>query len=298
VIVAGIGLALSAAVANAFAVVFQAAEARHSSICQAARFSLLLELARRPQWLFGTGLLLVVWPLQIAALTFAPITVVQPLMSVSQLALLGIARVRLREQVSRTEVMGVLSIVVGVTSIVVASPHHAILHPQVVRLAIPLAVVGAGALTGFAIGRLRSVALPLVVGAGFGYAWADFANKLLSNALASGEGPLAAGWLMATIAIGSLAFLSENTALQRRAAVTVSPVVGAVQSPLPVLMALASGIERWSAGAQHVVALLAGLGLVATGASVLGRSSAVARLTVGHGQTAQRSMPAPEASPS
>jgi hypothetical protein len=59
--------------------------------------------------------------------------------------------------------------------------------------------------------------------------------------------------------------------------VTVTPLIGAVQQPLPVLMALTAGIEVWNSSALATGALVGGLALVASGAVVLGRSQAVAR---------------------
>ncbi len=277
---AGISLALAASIANAFAVVLQASEARRTSACQAVRFSLLVSLAHRPRWLAGTGLLILVWPLQVLALTFAPITVVQPILAMSQLILLAVAR-RNGEQVGRTEAFAVFAIVGGVIAVVLASPRHAVLHPHPGRVAIPLLVVGVAAIVAFAVGRLHpSAGFSLVVGAGLGYAWADFANKLLSNEISSGRALLAIVWLLATVGFGSLAFLQENSALQQRPAVTVAPVIGAVQTPLPVLMALWAGVEKWSSTPQSVGALVGGLALVAAGAAVLGRSHAVASVAV------------------
>ena len=60
---------------------------------------------------------------------------------------------------------------------------------------------------------------------------------------------------------------------------TVAPVIGAVQDPLPVLMALAGGVEVWGSGAHSVLPLVGGLALVTVGAAVLGRSKAIARVS-------------------
>jgi hypothetical protein len=56
-------------------------------------------------------------------------------------------------------------------------------------------------------------------------------------------------------------------------------VIGAVQDPLPVLMALWSGVESWGAGSQHLAELACGLAIVTVGAATLGRSEAVARVS-------------------
>jgi drug/metabolite transporter (DMT)-like permease len=273
-------VALAAAVANAFAVVFQAAEDRKTPPAQGGRFSLLVLLARRPRWLFGTGLLVVAWPLQILALALAPITVVQPTLSASQLVLLAIARVRLGERVGRIEALGALAIVIGVGLVVAAAPRHSVRDPAAGRVAVPLVVVGIAAIGAYVLFRLRPRArLAVVIGAGLAYAWVDFVNKLLANDISKGDWVLALIWLAATIAVGALAFLEETTALQVRPAVTVSPVIGAVQDPLPVLMALWSGVEVWGSGSHRIAPLVAGLALVTVGAALLGRSKAVARVS-------------------
>ena len=237
-------------------------------------------LARRPRWLLGTGLLVVAWPLQILALALAPITVVQPTLSASQLVLLAIARVRLGERVGRIELLGALAIVVGVVAVVAAAPRHSVRDPAAGRVAVPLVIVGVAAIGAYLLFRLRPRArLAVVIGAGLAYAWVDFVNKLLANDISKGDWALAVVWLAATIAVGALAFLEETTALQVRPAVTVSPVVGAVQDPLPVVMALWSGVEVWGSASHRVAPLVVGLVLVTVGAALLGRSKAVARVS-------------------
>ncbi len=290
-------MALAAAIANAFAVVLQAAEDRQSPAEQGGRFSLLFGLARRPRWLAGVGLVVFAWPLQILALGLAPITVVQPTLASSQLVLVGIARFRLRERIGMLEIAGAAAIAVGVSIVVAAAPHHENTDPSAGRVAVPLALVGVGALGTYALFRLRPAArLAVVIGAGLAYAWVDFVNKLLANDISKGNLALAAVWLVATIGFGAIAFLQETTALQVRPAVTVSPVVGAIQDPLPVLMALWAGVEVWGSTSSRILPLAFGLALVASGAALLGRSRAVARVS-GEETPSQRSRPRPGARP-
>lgn len=246
------------------------------------RISLLIGLARRPRWIAGVGLMVVAWPLQVLALALAPITVVQPLLATSQLVLLAVARVRLREQVGRLEAIGAVTIVVGVSVVVWAGPRHAVAHLSAARVALPLALVGGLALGAYLLGRARpALAISLVIGAGLSYAWVDFANKLLANALSGGHGGFAVAWLAAVLAVGALAFLEETTALQRRPAVTVAPVIGAIHDPLPVLMALWCGVAAWGPAPHRAAALILGLSVIAAGAAILGRSKAVARVAGG-----------------
>lgn len=275
----GIVVALAAAVANAFAVVLQAAEDRQAPLTEGGRVSLFVRLVHRPRWLAGTSLMVIAWPLQVLALGLAPITVVQPMLAATQLVLLAVARVQLRERVGLTELGGALAIVVGIGAVVWAAPRHTVASPDTPRLIVGLVLVGGGALLCYLAFRLRPArAMLLIVGAGLAYAWVDFANKLLANDIAQGNWALAAAWLAATILFGGLAFLEETTALQRRPAVTVSPVVGAVQDPLPVVLALWAGVETWGNGSQHLAALVGGLAVVTVGAALLGSSRAVARV--------------------
>lgn len=279
----GIVVALAASVANALAIVLQAAEARASAVADAGRAALLFSLARRRRWLAGTGLMVVAWPLQILALTLAPITVVQPALASGQLVLLGMAKVKLGERIGWLEAIGALAIVAGAVMVVWAAPRHTILGPHASRVVAPLVVVGVAALAAYVLARVRPrLELMLVLGAGLAYAWVDFTNKVLAYAISNQEWLPAAMWLAATIGFGALAFLEETTALQRRPAVTVAPVIGAVHGPLPIMMALWSGVEVWGTAPHRIGELVVGLVLVTAGAVTLGRSKAVARISGEH----------------
>lgn len=278
-IAVGVLAAFVAAIASAFAIVLQASEARQSELATAVRFSVLVGLTRRPRWLLGTCLLVLAWPLQVLALSYAPITVVQPVLATFQLVLLAIARVQLGERVGPIETVAALAIVTGLVLVLIAAPHHTVVDAHAARLAWPLAVVGAAALLAYGAFRLHGGRdILLVVGAGLAYAWVDFANKLLSNDISADRWGLAGLWLLLILMVGALAFLQENTALARRPAVSVGPVIGAIQEPLPVVMALAAGIEAWRSSPARIAALAGGLVLVAAGASTLGRSRTVARV--------------------
>ena len=230
----------------------------------------------------GVGLMVIAWPLQVLALALAPITVVAPLLATTQLVLLAVARLRLRERVGRLEAGGALAIVAGVSVVVWAGPRHAAAHVGAARLALPLVLVGGLAVTTFVFGRLRpQLTIALVIGAGLSYAWVDFVNKLLANALSVGHLGPGVLWLGAILGFGTLAFLEETTALARRPAVTVAPVIGAVHDPLPVLMALWAGVAAWGPDPHRVPALILGLAVIAVGAAILGRSKAVARISGG-----------------
>jgi drug/metabolite transporter (DMT)-like permease len=307
----GITVAFVSALCAAMALVLQALEARHAPHADGVSFRLLLGLLRHPRWVAGTALVIVAWPLQVVALSFAPITVVQPILASFQLVLLGLARLWLRERVGPRELAGALAIVAGVTVVIVAAPQHSVLHPASGRLAWPLAIVGGGALLLHVVARFgrrrrviahlarhtdsggseatapaytapagnRLTGLELTICAGLGYAWVDFADKLLSNSISAGETIGSIIWVAAIVGMGLVAFTSEQTALQRRPASTVGPLIGALEEPLPVILALVGGVEVWHGGAGHAAALAAGLAMVGAGVIVLARSPAVAHVT-------------------
>lgn len=297
-IAAGIGVALAAAAANAVSVVLQAAEARRAPDQEGMHAALLARLAHRPRWLAGTALQILAWPLQVLALAFAPLAIVQPTLATSQLVLLGIARFKLHQRIGRHEVLSALGIVVGLAAVVEVAPRQSIVDAGVGHLAPPMATVGVAALIAYGIGRAHHAARPsLIIGAGLAYAWVDFVNKLLADNLSGGRYALAAVWLVCTLGFGAVAFLEETTALQHSPAVTVAPVIGAIKVPLPVLMSLWAGVGSSAPTVGQIGVLLFGLALVAAGGAGLGRSSVVARVASGisaePAPTGSRSRPSP-----
>jgi hypothetical protein len=276
----GAVLALLSAAADALAVVSQASEAREVSRGH-THLRLLQKLIVRPRWLAGTGLMVLEWPLQVLALTWAPITVVQPMLATSQLFLLWLARLRLREHVGRREVVAVGLTVIGLVAVVWQAPRHTVADVSSVRVAVPIIVVGTGALIALALGRVeRRAGLLLVTGAGLGYACADFSNKLLSNEASVGHWGIAALWLVPVMGFGVIGFVQETTALNERPASFVAPVIGGIKDPLPVLMAVAGGVEVWGSRPERIIALVAGLALVVAGTAILARSPLVTHVSM------------------
>lgn len=281
----GIVVALVAASGNAVAVVLMALEARTSPDSETMRASLLMRLARRPRWLAAVGVMIFAGVLQITALALAPIAIVQPTLATSQLMLLAIARARRPDVVGLRELTGSLLVVGGIGAVVAAAPAHHSTYGLRSALFMPMAVVGGLALATFAVGRWRpGTRGVLVIGAGLAYAWVNFVAKLLSNAADTGAWWLVAVWVPAIIAVGAIAFLEENSALQHRLAISVAPVIAALNVPLPVLMALWSGVEPWRGGPLHAGLLPLGLVLAAAGACTLGSSHVVAELSAGGGR--------------
>ena len=95
--------------------------------------------------------------------------------------------------------------------------------------------------------------------AGAGYAWTAIASKLLTDELEAGAIVAGAAWIATAAASEGLALLSEMSALQRRPATRVAPVMFAVQVLIPVLLAPLIFDESWH-DTPLGGAVLAGLG--------------------------------------
>jgi len=289
VIVAGMQLALGFAAAAGAAACYdtayalQALEARSAPARHALRIALLHHLARRPLWLGAIALSVAGWPLQLLALSLAPLTLVEPTLALGLLLLLALGVTLLGEHVGRREVLGVLLIIAGVAGIAAASPGRSTHHAGAATLAPTLAVLGAVALTPYLFRRTRGAGL--VVSAGAGDAWAAFAAKLVVDELSHGRWPAALGLAVAAgLAVG-VGFISELTALQSYPATRVGPVVLVMQIVIPVLLAPLVGGERWGTGGPILVVALAA---VAFGAALLASSRAVGELEDERGRRGKR----------
>src|SRR5215212_5443431 len=103
----GFGVAALAAACYETGYALQAIEAKTSPDEQALRFSLLKTLAQRPRWVIAVALTISGWPLQLWALSLAPITVVQPTLALGLLLLLALGVKLLGEQVGAREWLAV-----------------------------------------------------------------------------------------------------------------------------------------------------------------------------------------------
>ena len=257
----------------------QAGEAKAAPADHALRLSLLRGLVRRPRWLAGTGLGLAGWALQALALTWAPLTVVQPLLGTSLVFLLALSVWRLAEKVHVAEIAGVAAVSLGVPLLALTAPDRDVHHAAGPRLALALGIVGMAALAPLGLrGRARSASILVPIGAGFAYAWDSLATKLASDDYSSHVWLGLACWFVAMNAASALGTLGEMSALQRRPVVQVAPLVFALTSLVPVALAPLLVGERWPSSAGRVAVLVLALLLTSGGAVTLARSRAVGRL--------------------
>jgi hypothetical protein len=278
----GVACACLASVLFDLGVALQALEAREVSRRHALRPSLLGRLVTRPRWVLATLLAGAGWPFHVVALLLAPLTVVQPALASGLLLLLVLGDRLLGERVGAREVGAVLAIIVGVGGMAWAAPDYTASHAGIGRLAPALGLLALLAIAPYAASREAAAASSLLpVSAGCAFAWTGVSSKLLADYLSGGDWRAATAWAAATGAVAAFGLVSEMSALQRRAATRVVPVVFVVQITVPVVLAPLLTGESWGSTPLGGLALGGFLALVAAGAATLGRSRAISGLVGG-----------------
>jgi drug/metabolite transporter (DMT)-like permease len=272
----GIVAAIGASCLYNASIALQALEVRGVSHEHSLRPSLLGRLVRNRRWLGATALGLLGWPLEIAALLLAPLTVVQPCLASGLVLLLWLGATRLGEVPGRREAVAVAAIVVGVAGVAWAAPERTTDHAGAGAIALAAVLVAIPLLAPYALrGRAVAFGMLAVLSAGCGYAWTAIASKLLTDELAAGALLVAIAWLATAALSEGLALLSEMSALQRRRATHVAPVMFAVQVLVPVILAPLIFGESWSSTPLGGAALIAAMALAVAGTVLLAGSPAV-----------------------
>ena len=272
----GIICAIGASVLYNTSIALQAVEAREVGHEHALRASLIGRLVRNPRWLVATLIGLLGWPLEIAALLMAPLTVVQPCLASGLVLLLWLGVTRLKETPGAREFGAVAAIVVGVGAIAWAAPARTTSNAGAVPIAIALVLVTIPVLAPYVVrGRPNAAGTLAVIAAGFGYAWTAISSKLLTDELSDGSLLVAVVWLATAAASEGIALLSEMSALGRRPATRVAPVMFAVQVVVPVILAPLIFEESWSDTPGGGTALVAAILLILVGVVSLAGSPAV-----------------------
>jgi hypothetical protein len=276
VLALGIVAAIGASALYNTSIALQALEAREVPAEHALRPSLIGRLIRNRRWLGATALGLAGWPLEIAALLLAPLTVVQPCLASGLILLLWLGAKKLGEAPGRREWIAVAAIVVGVAGVALAAPDRTTDHAGTAAIGLALALVAIPIAAPYALrGRATALGWLPVVSAGFGYAWTAIASKLLTDELAAGALLVAVAWLATAAASEGLALLSEMSALQRRPATHVAPVMFAVQVLVPVLLAPLIFGESWATTPLGGVVLVGFMAIAVGGTVLLAGSRAV-----------------------
>src|SRR3954471_964622 len=191
----GFGLALAAACCYETGYALQAIEARKAPADRALKASLMTYLVRRPLWVGATALSLLGWPLQIIALTHAPLTLVQPVLALGLLLLLVLGVRILGEHVGPREIAAVVLIIASVGVFAWAAPREPGEVERSAGLVVALGILAAATVLPYAIklaGRSTYPMLLLVASAGAADGMAAFVAKIVAqDATAGGLGAVA-----------------------------------------------------------------------------------------------------------
>jgi drug/metabolite transporter (DMT)-like permease len=276
-VAAGVALAALASVLFNLAIVIQAREAREVPQEHGVRVSLIGRLLRRPRWLFGAALGLAAFPLQTIALLWAPLTAVQPADAAGLLVLLVLGVRMLHERVGRRELLAVASIAIGIVALTIAAPKREVTQVEGAEVIVPMLLVALVALVPVVFRRwVGASSIAVVVSAGAAFALGAFCAKIVADAIDRKS------WAGIALALGVAAVaslvgtLSEQTALQRRQATQVAPIIFAIELLVPVALAVLVVGEDWER--SSLPAILIALALVVGGALALARTPTVARL--------------------
>jgi drug/metabolite transporter (DMT)-like permease len=283
----GFALALAAACCYETGYALQALEARRAPTEQALRPSLIGHLLKRPVWVGGIALALVGWPLQIAALSQAPITLVQPVLALGLLLLLALGVRVLGERVGPREIVAVLLIIGSVAVFAWAAPRDVGEVERGAGLVVALSILIAAALAPYAVRLARGGGNPillLVASAGAADGLAAFVAKIVAEDASDGALLGVVLWAALVAAVVIIGLISESTALQRFAATRVAPTVLVMQIVIPVVLAPLVGGEGWGGTPLGGAVLGAALATIAVGAGLLASSPAVAQLAVGEAE--------------
>ena len=295
----GVALAVGASSLYSLGVALQAMDAKLTPIEEHLRLALARRLVRRSRWLLGTGISVLGWPLQLAALLLAPLVVVQPALAVGLLVLLFLGARLLDEHAGRRERLAMAAILLGVLGMALTAPPRSTATTGGALFALALIVLAGATLLPYALRLLgvRSASLA-ILSAGLGFAWAGLATKLASDNLSHSHLLVAGLWALGTAAISAVAALSEMSALQSRPAIQVAPVVFVTQTVVPVVLAPVLLGERFGSTPLHGVPLAVSLAVLTAGAASLTRSPILLELLEADVEATrpEASRPRPEAS--
>jgi drug/metabolite transporter (DMT)-like permease len=283
----GIALASGASTLYSLGIAVQALDARDIAHRHALRISLLTHLVTRARWLFGTGMTVIGWPLQILALSYVPLVVVQPALASGLLVLLLVGERMLGERPGRRELLAVAAIVAGVAGIAALAPAHSTHHVHGIAVVVVLTLLGAAAFAPFILQLIgRPIANATMIGAGLAFAWSGLVNQFVSDAGHNGHWGTAISWAVGAAAAALVGLTCEMSALQRRPAMLVAPVVFVVQTVVPI------GLAPFVVQASFVDSPLSGIPLLCcllvllVGATTIARSPALLAISGSRDQRA------------
>ena len=259
----------------------------------ALRPELLLDLIRQPLWLTGVGATLIGFVLQVVALTYGPLALVEPIL-ISDLIIASLIASALRKRWDPILLLGVTAAAAGVGAFLAISRpsggRATVGLLSILPLAIALAVVLAGCLT---VAKRNDNARPLALALACGvtYGVAAFVVKLMTSDFSGGLAQVFSHWPVYALAIvGPLGFLLNQNAFQESS--LIAPVL-AIRTVTDPLVAIGIGLvwlnETITNSPAAIAAELAGLVIMSAGVVALAYRSP--HLEAGAARSALNSQP-------
>jgi hypothetical protein len=147
----GVLLAVLSAVSNAVANVLERSVARDAPPELSMRLTLFRELARHRRWVIGMSMIFLTFALQAAALGFAAVSLVQPLVVLELPLTVAGSGLLLEGGLARRDWLAVLGLVAGVITLLVALSPGPARHPAATPVLL-VVLLGGGALVLLLIG--------------------------------------------------------------------------------------------------------------------------------------------------
>lgn len=238
---------------------------------------IMLDLVRQPLWLAGIAGSVAGFALQIVALRFGCLALVEPILACDLIFAVLISSF-LRRRRDAAIFAGVAACTAGVAGFLVIArpsggqPNYG-LHVLLLLTSGLAALIAGCLMVARRNRRLRSLALALACGASYGTA--AFLVKLVLSESHGGLSLLLSSWpLYALAVVGPLGFLLNQQAFQE--ATTIAPVLAIITTTDPVLSIALAALwlgERLSSGSAQIAGETASLALMSAGIAVLARHS-------------------------
>lgn len=225
----------------------------------------------------GLGLTLAGWGLELWALTRVSVTVDKLGLTIGFPILLGLAAWRLHERIGWREILGLLAIGAGMLVIALLPMHRSGVNPSLGRWVLLTMLLLPGVLISLTFRSLptasnrQRIAMIKAIGAGLGYSLSGLLTKGIADQLHHGPYLWSAVLLLSAGAAGTLGFVCELEALQAGRASAVVPIIAALQTIVPILLAPLFFHEPWPIGSLHQIVFGACLCLNVAGVMVLSR---------------------------
>jgi hypothetical protein len=231
--------------------------------------ALLLDLLKQPLWLAGIAANVASFALQVVALRFGPLALVEPIL-VFDLIFAGLISAILRKRADLVMGAGVVACAAGVAGFLVIARPSAGRQSLGFVEALPLLAGFAAVLAGcLAVARWNRTVRPLALalGCGAAYAVTDFSIKLTTPELSRGLDDLFTHWPIYAVAIvGALGFVLNQNAFQ----------AGAVLAPVLAIITIADTI-----GAIGLAWLFLNEKLASSPAEIAGEAASLLVMAVG-----------------